>query len=994
VLAVPHIVFDGSSLRVLLTELGTAYSALAAGSPPALPPLPLAYTDVARWQAGRLAAGDHAEQLRYWRDRLADPPPPVELPGPPGPAGPAPDRYTVHLGPELTAAVRAAAREHRVTPFVALLAAYATLLHRWSRQDDLVVGVPFGDRDVPGTEGLVGFFVTTVGLRVRLDGRPSFAEVVRRARAAVAGCAPHRDVPFDVVHHGLGRSGGEGLFRTWFNLLGPPDPAPAMAGLDTAVLDPPVPGALFDLGVYGTELPGDLRLDVVADPARVDPAAAAELLDQYVLLLRQVVADPDRPVAGLDLRTPAAAAVLPDPAAPLPTGAATESLPATVARWAARTPDAVAVSAPGLQVTYRELAGWAGGIAAALRARGVAAGGLVAVHLDRGPALVPALVGVLDAGAAFTVLDPALPAGRLSALLRAAGPVVLLAAGDPPALPGLPPVVAVPASPGPGAALTAAPHPEGPERPAYLAFTSGSTGRPRAVLGGQRAVLHFLDWYAGAAALTAADRVGLLSGLGHDPLLRDVFAPLRVGGTVCVPAPHLTRSPRELRAWLAAERVTVAHLTPPLARLLTAAAGPALADLRLVVLGGDHVRGEDVAALREAAPGVTVVNAYGATETPQVVGWEQVPPDRAAPPGRVPVGRGIDGVQLLVRAAGGQPAGIGEPGRVVVRSPFLALGYAAPPDADADAVAPPDADAVAPPDADADADAVAPADAGTGAAGSTDVGAASPGPGAVAPREPGPPGFEADPIAGHRRYDTGDIGRFLPDGRLELLGRDDDQTKIDGFRVQPTELDRALRRRPDVLDCVSLPRPGRDGVVLVSWVVPAAGGTVTLERLRAELRRELPGYLLPAAVVPVPALPLTANGKLDRAALPDPVPEQEPVPRADEAPRTAAEQAVAEVWARVLDRPGVGLDANFFDLGGSSLLMVRAQLALQRELDREVSILTLFEYPTVRGLAAHLAGTAEDTPLGRVRRRPPVPVTGDAGRRLAVRRAIRQEDLA
>jgi acyl carrier protein len=281
-----------------------------------------------------------------------------------------------------------------------------------------------------------------------------------------------------------------------------------------------------------------------------------------------------------------------------------------------------------------------------------------------------------------------------------------------------------------------------------------------------------------------------------------------------------------------------------------------------------------------------------------------------------------------------------EPGRVVVRSPFLARGYA------------------------------------DGAAG----------------------GFGPDPCPGHRRYDTGDVGRLLPDGRLELLGRDDDQVKIDGFRVEPAELDRALRRRPWVRDCVSLPRPGPDGTrTLVSWVVPAHGAPVAAERVRADLRRELPGYLLPGAVVALPALPLTANGKVDRAALPAPAPPAVPPPGAAPGPvpvpRTAAERTVAAVWAGVLGRPGVDLDANFFDLGGSSLLMVRAQLALQRELSREVPILTLFEYPTVRGLAAHLTG-AGDEGAGRVRRRPPAPVTADAGRRLAVRRTIRQEDLS
>ena len=455
---------------------------------------------------------------------------------------------------------------------------------------------------------------------------------------------------------------------------------------------------------------------------------------------------------------------------------------------------------------------------------------------------------------------------------------------------------------------------------AYVMFTSGTTGEPKVVRGGQLPVVHFLRCYADRFGLHQDDRFALLSGLAHDPLLRDVFAPLSVGAALCVPPACLIRSPDDLRAWLADERVSIAHLTPPMIRLLASGRGPRLTRLRLAVSGGDVLTSDDVELMREAAPGATVVNAYGTTETPQVMSWEVMPPGTpAGPPGRpVCIGQGIDGVHLRIRAAGRSHTAVGEVGHVIVRTPYLAEGLGA-------------------------------------------------------------------------EYDTGDLGRQRPDGRVELIGRADGQLKVDGFRAELATVDRYVRRLPYIQDCLTAPRQtaaGRD--CLITYAVPAEGCTPTVEQVRADLRAELPPYLMPTGLVLIGQLPLTPNGKHDRAALPTTTSAGAgAIP-----PGNRLEQAIAAIWRRALGAGPTSIDTSFFDAGGSSMLMVWVQQQLEAELGRQVPVLTLFEYPTVRTLAAHLAEPERHTVI---QHRGPAPRTWsypDSQRRLNIRRELQLKDLS
>ena len=788
-----HLVLDGWSVRVLLRELGVVYTALSAGDRPELPAAP-SHADLP-------IPGARAADREFWLREFADPPAPLALPGlSDRPRTGKADRRTADVGPELTARVREIAARYRTTPFAVLLGVLACLAHRWSGQRDLVIGVPFGDRDRQATVDMVGLLVTTQALRVAVGPDMSFDEVVRRARRAVIGATAHRDMPFDALVHDLGLSGHDRnpLFRIWLNLLGAPAAPPAMTGLRTSLAEPPLPGALFDLGLYVIEHDDRLTVALVRDTAGMDGAHATEFLDQFVLLLAACCADPDAPIARHPLRTSTAA--LPEPAADLLAGLPpTPPLLTGLAGHAGT--DRIAIREPAGTWTHHRLWTAAGGIADRLVKAGVGPGAVVPILTRRDAALVPAMLGTLLAGAAFAVLDADLPAGRLADLVDQVRPACGIAVTEPPAeLHATCPQWIDVVGDGSHRPIT-----DDPDGPAYVAFTSGTTGRPRAVLGRAAPVAHFLSWYTDRFGIGEADRVAMLSTPGHDPLLRDVFVPLWTGGTLCVPPPALLRSPIALLDWLAAERITVAHLTPPLCRLLGTAAGVAPA-LRLLLVGGDTLHPADVAGIAGWAPGAVVVNAYGTTETPQVVGYRTVAPGQP-----VTVGAAAPGAQLLVVNPTGLLAAVGELGRVVVRGPFLAEGYA----------------------------------------------------------DGAPGGFAADPAPGHARFDTADLGRYRPDGTVELLGRADDQVKVRGFRVAPAEVDRWLRDLPGILDCATLARPGPDGErQLVCYVVPDPGHRAGWpDRVRARLRPRLPEYMLPADVLVVPEIPLNRNGKPDRAAL-------------------------------------------------------------------------------------------------------------------------------
>ena len=668
----------------------------------------------------------------------------------------------------------------------------------------------------------------------------------------------------------------------------------------------------FDLTLYARDDASGLALVAVYNADLFADERMADLLDQLVQLLTAVAADPDSDIRAPSLLTPAAARVLPDPTAAL-AAVWTEPVTERFRRHARRAPQHPAVVTPTRTWSYSELEASSNQLARHLNGHGVGRGDLVAIYADRSAGLAWALLGVLKAGAAFMCLDATYPAARAVACLQAVPPRAFIhlegagpvpeAIGEHLTQIGAPLTVMWPARAGITTAAWSAGATEapvldiGPDDLAYVVFTSGSTGVPKAIAGTHGPLAHFFEWHRRTSGLGEGDRFAALSGLAHDPLLRDLLGAFWMGAAVCLPDPSWLGTPGYLERWLQEQRISVAHVTPGVAALfaeeLAGREGPSLPSLRHVFFGGDVLTASMVDRLRRVAPSARCVNFYGATETPQAVASYRVP--EAAPGARatIPLGQGIEGAQLLVVNVGGELSGIGELGEIQVRTPNLSLGYLNDPALTAER-------------------------------------------------------FVVNPFTkapDDRVYRTGDLGRYRPDGMVEFVGRRDGQIKIRGFRVELGDVEAALRRCPGVAAAVALLRQeaGRDAQ-LVAYVVGTGGTSPVPEQLRRWLGSELPGPMVPAIFIAVERIPLTPNGKVDLAALPAPPARTS---RERRAPRTPTELALAEIWCDVLAIEGVGVEGNFFELGGHSLLAVTLFSRIEKVFGVTLPLATLFQAPTL-----------------------------------------------
>jgi amino acid adenylation domain-containing protein len=911
-LEVHHIVADGWSLGVFVREL----TALYAGGE--VPELPIQYADYAAWQRERLTGEALAEQVAWWRERLAGSPPSLDLPT----DRPRPAVQTFHGGraaAELPAMLidrlRSLAGSAGASLFMVLLAACQLLLARWSGQEDVPVGSPIAGRTRREVEGLIGLFLNHLVLRTDLSGDPTFRELLGRVRETAVGAYAHQDLPFEKLlaeletQRDLSRTP---LFQVFFNLLSFPVPAARLPGLTIEGLEAASePQSKFDMTFYLVEQAGGVRIDLVYNADLFDAARMDEALAQYRLLLEQAAADPDARIGSFSLLTEGARPILPDPTEALD-ASWPGSIADAVARHARETPDRIAVVWEGGGLSYSRLDEEVERVASDLRAAGVAAGDVVAIQGHRSAPLVPAIVGVMRAGAAFLILDPAYPEARNEAILAAARPAGVLAPHPPTPspIPSHPPGEGEESSTASeeGVCRAAAPlsRREGGdgrggrgEGLAYLAFTSGSTGTPKGVLGLHRSLTHFYPWMSRAFELGPEDRFSFLAGLAHDPLHRDVFTPLWLGAAVAIPDPERMAEPGWLAGWTARMGVTVSLLAPALCRLLTEPPAGPMPSLRRAFFVGDVLLRRDVERLRALAPEVSCINLYGSTETQRAVGYHRITNDADNEAREVyPLGRGMPDVQLLVLTRAGRLAGIGEVGEVSVRSPHLAGGYLDDPVLTAER-------------------------------------------------------FVANPFtgrAGDRIYRTGDLGRYRPGGEVEPLGRADLQVQIRGFRVELGEVEAALARHPAIREAVAVARGESGDRRLVGYAVPIAAPPDPCE-LRDFLRTRLPEPMIPAAFVFLDALPLTPNRKVDRKALPEPAREETGEAAA---PQTPVEELLAAIWSEVLGIERIGPQDDFFALGGHSLRVTQVLARVRETFGVELPVRGLFETPTLAGLAAQI----------------------------------------
>ena len=631
-LVIHHIIFDGWSLDIFISELFAIYDALHHGRQPQLPPLEVQYADYAFWQRKWLNEAELDRQIGYWKEKLGADLPQLELPA----DRPRPAVQTFNgaqesswISEDLTQSLRRFAREEKASLYMVLLAVFKALLFRYSGQDDICIGSPFSGRTSKGTKSLIGFFVNTVVLRTDLSGEPSFRELLDRIREVVLEAQQHQEVPFARIVEALAPQRDlrkTPLFQVFFNQLTTQLTSKNnLSDLQVAVYGSYQGGteAKFDLTFYVEDHEAKIKCRIVYNKDLFDAARIEAMLDQYRLLAQQVVEHPDENLTAFSLLTDAQRKRLPDPALPLNSlwvGGVHERFSALARQGAER----LAIVDEAGSWSYGELERSSNQLAAYLRSKGDVSGNVVALYAHRSAGLVLALLGILKAGAAFLILDPSYPPRRLREILEEASPpgwIQMEAAGlIAPELSSFleasKPLcrLQLPSSKEAIAALLGEEPAEppaidlSPDDLAYLIFTSGTTGRPKGVIGTHQPLSHFIDWHCRNFGFGPSDRFSMLSGLSHDPLLRDIFSPLWVGGILCIPRTDDMLMPVRLRSWMKTERVNIAHLTPAMEQVLTEGAeevgsGEAmLSDLRRIFFGGDVLTWRHVEKAQEIAP--------------------------------------------------------------------------------------------------------------------------------------------------------------------------------------------------------------------------------------------------------------------------------------------------------------------------------------------------------------------------------------------------------
>ncbi|MFJ9940165.1 non-ribosomal peptide synthetase [Streptomyces erythrochromogenes] len=910
-----HIAGDGWSLGPLLRDLAAAYAARLGGAAPDWEPLPVQYADYTLWQ--RELLGDESDpgsvlsrQLDHWRGALAGLPEELELPTdrprPPAPTGAA-DAVPFGYGPDLHAALAGLARRHRATLFSVLQAGLAALFTRLGAGTDIPLGTGVAGRSDEALNDLVGFFVNTLVLRTDTFGDPSFTELLRRARESQLDAFAHQDVPFErlVEEVNPARSlGRHPLFQTLLVLQNHEEgELGGLPGLQTQPEELGLRVAKFDLNIGITErhtpdgAPAGLTGSVEYAADLYDRATVTTLFERLGLLLAAAAADPEAPIGTLDILTPEERVRLRDEwnatAAPLPAG----SLPELFEAQAARTPDAVALTHDAGTVSYAELDTRANRLAHHLTACGVRPESPVALLMERSVDLVVATLAVLKAGGCYVPMHASLPPERMAALLAdTAAPVLLTDRADP----GFPHEAVVVR---PGDENTAPAHAPGipvhPDRLAYVMFTSGSTGTPKGVAVRHRDVVGLAAdrrWQDGRHR-----RILLHSPHAFDAATYELWTPLLSGGTVVV-APPGNLDAAALHAVATRHDVTAVFLTKALFDLVAEQAPETFRALRTVCTGGEAASGTLMQRVLDHCPDLLLAHVYGPTEATTFATHHPLAPADLTGP-RPPIGAPLDNMRAHVLDARLRPVPPGVPGELYVAGAGLARGYWSRPALTAER-------------------------------------------------------FVADPYApGERMYRTGDLVRRRTDGAIEFLGRIDGQVKLRGFRIEPGEIEAVLSGHPAVRQVIVIPREDRPGDTrLVGYCSVPGHALEEQPELAAELKQfaaaTLPGYMVPSAVVVLPALPLNANGKVDRRALPAP---EIGADTAGRAPRDERERALCTLFGEILGIDDITIDDDFFELGGHSLLATRLVGRARTELGAELAIGDLFQAPTVAALGDRLA---------------------------------------
>ena len=902
-----HIISDAQSTRIILDELTQQYRARVQGCAPELPVLPIRYSDYALWQRRWIESAESERQLEWWRQQIdiaetgqllsAD-----RIRRPDGCYAAA--RHTQTLVAGLTDRLRHRARTQGGTLFMALLAGYQTLLYRHSGQADVMVGVPIANRNLAEMAGVVGFFVNTQVITARVDGRMSLFDLLDQTRDSAIGAQAHQDLPFDRLVEVLQPArtpGAQPFFQVMFNHLRYDClQEQEWPGLAVERIEFEEPAAQFELTLQSTEdADGLVSVSFTYAEELFEAETIERMAGHYVAVLQALAERPEQAVGDVELLSDAERQQLKSWGENATRYPNAEPVHRLIERQARVHPEAVALLFGDEALTYAELNAQANRLAHRLIKLGVGPEVKVGIAVERSIEMVVGLLAILKAGGAYVPLDPEYPADRLAYMVEDSGIGLLLTQrGVKDRLPADEELAVLELD---GLDLSNEPthNPEVAvhgENLAYVIYTSGSTGRPKGAANRHRSLYNRLEWMQQAYGLTESDTVLQKTPFSFDVSVWEFFWPLMTGARLAVAKPGDHRDPQRLVELIRQHHVTTLHFVPSMMQAFLAHEGiEACTSLTRIVCSGEALSAEAQNDVFKRLPQAGLYNLYGPTEAAiDVTHWTCRNDGRS----QVPIGQPISDIQTHVLDEGLNLAPLGVAGELYLGGIGLARGY---------------------------------------------LGRS----GLSAER------FVADPFGGDggRLYRTGDLVRWNGEGQLEYLGRIDHQVKIRGFRIELGEVEAQLLSQPEVREAVVVAKEGPGGARLVGYVSAQAGQAIEVGELRERLGQALPDYMVPSVIVVLESLPLNANGKVDRKALPEPGFESG---HEYEAPQGEVEEALAKIWAEVLGVERVGRHDNFFELGGHSLMAVQVAAFMVSRHACEVPVRTFFETPVLEAFAAHL----------------------------------------
>jgi amino acid adenylation domain-containing protein len=909
-----HIIFDGWSMGILFRELSTLYEGFCKGQPASLPELAIQYTDFAIWQREWFQGEVLQEQVSYWKKKL-DGVATLDLPT----DWPRPKvqtfrgaKQSLTLPKSLGEELRRVSQQSGGTLFMTLLAAFAILLHRYTGQGDVAVGVPIAGRNRTEIEPLIGFFVNTLILRTELSGNPTFRQLLTQVRATAVDAYAHQDLPFEKLveelhpERDLSRTP---LFQVFFNVTRTDGSGLSLHELTVNRITAGEPKSKFDITFYVKENRQEIDFELVYNRDLFRPDTMSRMLGHFQRLLNGIAANPECRVSDLPILTqPETQQLL------LAWNGAERDcqndkcIHELFEAQVERTPNSVAVLFADQTLTYSRLNERANQVARCLRRLGVGPEMPVGLCMERSLEMIIGLLAILKAGGAYVPLDPEYPQARLAYMTDQTQVGFLLTMER---------------------LLTHFPVFEGrvlcldrdfslfepeerqnleatvdPANLAYVIHTSGSTGKPKAVLGFHRGVTNYFSYLCQTYNLSRNDTVIQIPSLSFDASLRDLVGPLTAGAQVVIVNAFDVKDPAALLAEIKKHRVTcILSIVPSLLHELVDVVSTRAEkndSLRLILVSGEAL----LTTLCEKAKRVFgdstwIVNQYGPTESTLTSSYHRVSAadfDRRL----APLGKPISNTRMCILDEYLNLAPMGIPGELHIGGVGISRGYINAPDLTAER-------------------------------------------------------FIPDPLSdefGTRLYKTGDLARYMPDGTIEFLGRIDHQVKIRGFRVELGEIEVVLTQHPAVEQALGVAREDVDG--LVAYIVTKKNQAPTVEDLRRFLKHDLPEYMVPSDFILLDAFPLTPNRKVDRRALPAPGRSRTDRDHLFSEPRNPIEQRIADIWAEILKLECLGVHDNFFDLGGHSLLATRVISRIRQEFQTDLPLRTLFENPTIAGVAAHI----------------------------------------